>query len=113
MRRESYRPGTEVGFCERLHAEGEWIAGLTAPQVLVEKRHPGKGAGIRLSGTLTGLIEGADHHRVDLTVVRFDARNRRFNEFFGTHLSLCDECCLIGGVEPLGVGHEMLLSIGG
>ena len=54
-------------------------------------------------GDLAGVVEPADHDRVERRVDAFDALDRRFQQLARRHVARCDERRLIGRIHPTGL----------
>ena len=88
-------------------------------QILDEERHATKRAigQIGAGGGLAGMVEPADHHRVERRVDAFDAFDRRLEQLARRHLTRRDEGRLIDRIHPTGLlgqrAHASLCSTSG
>ena len=110
------RVGDVMRLFQRDVSVADPLPGVVGEEVLDEERHTAERpvGEIRACRDLAGVVEPADHDRVECRVDSFDALDRRFQKFGGRHVARRDERRLIGRIHPTGlVGkrtHECLSS---
>ena len=89
-------------------AVGQRLPGEARVEVLEQERHPAERAvgKIGVGGDVAGVVEPADHDRVECGVEALDALDRRVEQLARCDLALGDQGGLVDGVHPAGLIGE-------
>ena len=100
--------GDDVRFLERDVAIADPLPRVIGEEILDEEWHAAERAvgKIGACGGLAGVVEPADHDRVEGRVDALDALDRSFQQLARRHLARRDERSLIDRIHPTGLIGE-------